>query len=228
MAAPIPERVAELEQITLDHGAHDSADDGMCVAEAMTYVTGQPFSDRPACVSLAIAAFLRRWNDALPVEPRQLLKPYVLKALNTATGPEHELRRSWLAADWLIRTAAPAWLERAGLEEDARQLRQLPELTSIETYEPARPLIQMARAHASKARIEARDRLRKAAWAAEAAEAAWAAEAAGKSLAKIRQEARAAAEAAFAELIGELQGSAFELLDRMIAVGRSEPESLPE
>ena len=39
----------------------------------------------------------------------------VVRVLGTATTPEAEERRAWMATDWLTRTFAPAWLDLAGL-----------------------------------------------------------------------------------------------------------------
>ena len=98
------------ETLTLAHGSHDSPTDGLCVMEAVAYFRGIEHTDHPACVSPAIGAFLRTWNDNLADEPRQLLKPYVFKVVGTATTPADEERRAWLATDWLVRIFTPAWL----------------------------------------------------------------------------------------------------------------------
>jgi hypothetical protein len=57
----------DLDTLTLQKGAHDSPDAGMCVMEAVAYISGEPFSDHPACASPILSAFLRRWNDDLRV-----------------------------------------------------------------------------------------------------------------------------------------------------------------
>src|SRR3990167_6649855 len=102
----------------------------MCVMEAVAYVSGEPWSDSPECASPAIGAMLRPWNDTADDEERQRLKPYILKVIGTNTGPADEDARGLLCCDWLARTFAPAWLDRAGLGEHAAALRALPALTS--------------------------------------------------------------------------------------------------
>jgi hypothetical protein len=134
----------DFESLVLKHGAHTSPSAGMCVMEAAAYFAGRPFSDHPPCVSPAIGAFLRSWNDALNDTDRQMLRPYVLKVLNTATTPEDELRRAWLATDWLVRVFTPAWLDLAGLGEHANKLRELPELTTDELAAAAQDTISSA------------------------------------------------------------------------------------
>src|SRR5579859_1885883 len=120
----------DFEHLFLRKGSHASPANGMCVMEAVAYFRGLPHSDKPPCVSASIGDFLRTWNDALPDDDRQMLKPYVFLVPGTATTPEDEERRVWLATDWLVRVFAPAWLDRAGLGEHANKLRDLPELTT--------------------------------------------------------------------------------------------------
>jgi hypothetical protein len=105
----------EFETLILQHGAHAQPSSGMCFMEAVAYFRGIPHTDRPPCVSPAIAAFGRSWNDALNDTDRQMLKPYVFNVVGTNTTPEDELRRAWLATDWLVRTFAPAWLVGAAV-----------------------------------------------------------------------------------------------------------------
>ena len=111
-------------------GAHRSRAEGLSVTEAIAYVAGEEHSDRPACLSPVLGAFLSTWSDALDDETRQRLLPYVPRAIGTADDGRDE-RRGWLALDWLVRVHAPAWLElysAADLVGHARALRALPEL----------------------------------------------------------------------------------------------------
>lgn len=49
-------------------------------------------------------------------------------------GDAHdEQARAWLAVDWAVRTLAPAWLDAAGLTDDAEGLRALPLVASVDT-----------------------------------------------------------------------------------------------
>ena len=177
----------DLDELHLDGGSHSSPEDGMCVMEAVAYFAHEPHSDKPKCVSPAIGAFLRSWNDSMSAEDRQRLKPYIPKVVGTSTTAEDESTRAWMATDWLARTFTPAWLDLAGLGEHASALRALGELTSAELADAAIPVINAAW---DAARAAARDAARAAAWAA------------------------------LQPTVVELQGSAFDLLDRMIAVGQ--------
>jgi hypothetical protein len=218
-------QIAELEQIELKAGTHASADDGMCVMEAAAHFAGKPFSAYSEDVSRVIGAFLRSWNDSLDDSSRQRLKAYVFRVMNTNTGPADDERRARMATDWLVRTYAPAWLDLTGLDKHASALRDLRELTTT-TNEQAQKTIGAARravwaaGAAAEAAAEAvakdaaeaaaRDAAWDAAWSA-AEDAAWAA-------------ARDAARSALQPTVEALQASAFDLLDRMIAVGNERAE----
>lgn len=179
-----------IERLTLLHGSH-RPDGEMCVMEAAAYIAGEPWSDHPACVSPVIGAFLRSWNDSMDYDDRQMLKPYVARVVGTRGSDIAEMTRSYLALDWLCRVCTPRWLRAAGLDGDANACAALGEVVNARSVQRASATLNMARKNA------------------EAAEAAlWAA---------ARAAARAAAEAALRPIVVELQASALDLLDRMIA-----------
>jgi len=184
----------DLDSIVLAKGAHDP-NGVVCVMELASQLADEPWSDHPSCVSPVIGAFLRSWNDALDDGPRQMLKPYALKAIGTNTGPNDDNTRAWMVTDWLVRVQAPAWLSVAGLTEQATALRAIPTLTSSEIAMGVQSVLDEARRDAAAAGD--------AAW-----DAAWDA-------------ARAAAGAKLQPTVLELQQSALGLLDRMIAVGKA-------
>lgn len=143
-------RPLDLDVLTLAVGRHADTQRAMSVVEAAAYVAGEPWSDRPACISPLIAAFLRSWNDALDdVTRNRLLKCFVLKAIGTNTAAAHEVTRAWLVTDWLVREQAPAWLALAGLTKDAARLRALPALTSSDIAVAIQPALTGAREHAA-------------------------------------------------------------------------------
>ena len=236
---PIPARLAELDAIRLDSGGHDRFKDGHCVMEVVAYVAGEPHSDRPRCTSPAIAAFLRSWNDALDDADRQMLRFLVPVVIGTATGAADELRRAWMATDWLARTFAPAWLRLAGLGEHAAALEALPELSTDELATAAMGVIEAAGSAArsaarsaagSAAGSAARSAAWSAAWSAAGSAAGSAAESAAWSAARSAagsaarsaawSAAGSAAGSALAPTVEALQASAVELVLRMAAVGR--------
>jgi hypothetical protein len=244
----IESKLPYLAALKLSHGSHEPPNNGLvnaCVMEAVAYVTGEPWSDHPECVSPVIGAFLRSWNDALPDEDRQMLKPYILRVVGTNTGKRDDERRAWLATDWLARECAPAWLRLAGLVEQAEALEGLAPLASAARARKAQPSLAAARAAAGAAAwaaardaawaaagAAARAAAWDAAWAAAGAaarDAAWAATGAATGAAARAAAWAAAWAAAGAALLPTtrgLQQSALLLLDRMIAVGN--PAALPE
>jgi hypothetical protein len=146
----------DMDAIRLGVGSHSSFTEGVCIMELAAFLAGRSITDRPACVSPVIGSFLRTWNDQLEDEPRQQLKPYAPLVLNTATGSEDELTRSWLATDWLVRECAPAFLRKAGLTEQAGTLAALPALTGSAIAAAAQPQIDEAAESAAAARDAAR------------------------------------------------------------------------
>jgi hypothetical protein len=211
-----PDRLAELKTVTLDAGGH-KPDGEFCVMEAVAYVAGEPWSDKPECASPVLGAFLRSWNDTLDDDTRQLLKPYIPKLVGTRGTEVQEEKRAWMATDWLARECAPAFLRVAGLVEHAEALEGLAALTTAKRAKRAQPTLDAARAAAgAAARAAAGDAAgaaaRDAAW-----DAAW--DAAGDAAgAAAWAAAWAAARDALAPTVSMLQTSAFQLLDRMIAV----------
>jgi hypothetical protein len=206
----------DLDAIVLQEGGHHSRDEGVCVMEAVAWWAGLEHSDRPDCVSPVIGAFLRTWNDDLDNEGRQKLKRFIPLVVGTNTGEEDDERRAWMVTDWMVRVHMPAWLDLAGLHEQATAVRSLPELND-DGWAEARATVEGARDAASAARS--------AAWSAAESAARSAAWSAARSAA--RSAAWSAAESAAEErvrpIVRPLQESALELLDQLVAVGAKVP-----
>ncbi len=241
----------DLETLVLSHGGHDSYEDGHCVMEAVAYFAHEKHGDHPNCVSPVIGEFLRSWNDVLrnDEDRNRLLRNLIPLVVGTNTGSEDDLKRSWLALDWLARVNAPAWLDLAGLAPQAAALRDLGEIRDGDGAERAMDALRDAREKATAARDAAWDTARAAAWDAArdaTTAAAWAAaRAAARDTARAattaaawaaawdaawaaawdaaraatRAAAWAAAEDKLAPTVAELQESAQELVRRMAAVG---------
>ena len=199
-----------LEKITLESGAHESREDGMCLLEAAAWWAGERHSDYPACVSPVLAAYGRMLNDCLPADRRQQLRPFIPLLPGTA-GDGRDQARGLMAADWLVRVYVPAWLDAAGL--DAAGLRGLPPVGSWDELAGIQPLLDDARRRSSAAWAAwdaARDAARDAVWAA-----VWAAaRAAARDAA--RDAAWAASRAKLSPVVSQLQDSAIALFDSMI------------
>ena len=228
------ERLAAVQALTLDSGSHEEFSRGMCVMEAVSYVSGERWSDSPECASPVIAAFMRSWNDSLDDEARnRLLKPLIPKLVGTRALAEIEERRSYMALDWLVRVFTPKWLDMVpSLHEHAKALRELEAIADMAGAAAAGVRVRLASVDASAAgaaagaaawdaaRAAAGAAARAAAWDAAGA-AAWAAAAAAARDAAGAAARDAAGDAAWAKLrptVVSLQDSAMDLVERMIAV----------
>jgi len=121
-----------LDELVLSRGSHNNLAEGVCLLEACAWVAGEPWSDRPRCVSPVLAVLGQSLNDAFPHEPRQHLKRFIPRLLNTA-GDGQDRARGFLALDWLLQVYAPAWLRLVPeLEEDADRLAGLYPLATAE------------------------------------------------------------------------------------------------
>jgi hypothetical protein len=188
-----PDRLALLDTLHLDKGAHGSFDDGHCILEVSSWLAGREHGDSPPCVSPVLRTYLISLNDQWDDEHRQLLLPYAARIVGTA-GDGQDEARSYLALDWLIRTFTPAWLDLAGLTVEAGELRGLRRIVDLVAARDAGPVVRNARTKAADARAAAWD----AAWDAARAAARDAARAAAWDAARAaaRDAARAAARAA--------------------------------
>jgi hypothetical protein len=181
-------------------------------------------------------------------ERTALLLPFIPRLINTRGSKELEQRRATMAADWLIRTHTAAWLRLARLDKQADLLAALPEITDFAQYPSLMPTLTAVRADADAAWAAARAAAGAAAWAAAraaawaaaraaAGAAAWAAAGAAAwaaawdaaraaawaaAWAAARDAARDAAGDAARDALKatkeELQRSAADLVNRMIAL----------
>jgi hypothetical protein len=185
-----------LIEIILKAGGHNAREQAVCAMEAVAWLAGEPHSDDPQCACPVIGAFMRSWNDAIRTDEKRnaLLKPLLPLLVGSRSTPEVELKRSYLAFDWLARVQAPAWLDLSpSLKTHADTLRALAPLTDKASVKAADGPLAAAR---------------DAAWAA-----AW--DAAG---AAARAAARDAAWDAVAPTVAQLEVSAVDLIHRMLAV----------
>ncbi len=160
------QRLERIQQFPLSSGSHGPNDDiNACVMEAVAWVAGEPWSDHPKCACPVITAFMVSWNDSLPTDADRdrLLKPLIPLIVGTRSTPAVEMRRSTMAADWLIRTYTPAWLRLAKLDKQAELLEALPEITDFLQCPSLMPALEAVRTDAAAAWAAARDAARAAA-----------------------------------------------------------------
>lgn len=135
-----PCALPDLEEIVLQYGSHESREDGCCAMELVAWMAGEEHSDHPACTCPVLAATARVLNDRLEDEPRQLLKPFLVKLIGTASASTPTIRRKrmFLIIDWRIRELSCMLLELFGLGGEASQVRALPPINNIADLEAAR------------------------------------------------------------------------------------------
>ncbi len=121
----VVQRLKALATIVLRHGAHSKPRDAAevppesCAMEAACWVAGEPWSDHPKCVSIAIGAMMRTFNDrcgagvAADARRTRVLVPLIPIILSTRGSDALERRRGFAAADWVIRRSMPRLLARS-------------------------------------------------------------------------------------------------------------------
>lgn len=193
----------------LAYGTHATADEGRCAMEWVSYLSGEPHSDSPTCVSPVLRAFCVTLNDSLDDLPRQRLRPYLARTIGTS-GDGYDEVRSWLALDWLVRTYTATWLAAAGLGSAAERLSRLPEVAEGCNLQVVLSALRDARTDAHAAGAGVLGTTRAAIWAPWLAGRSAAREAAWTS-------AGAAAWAAARVAVGDLAGDRARALAREIA-----------
>ena len=130
--------MTKLADVMLRNGGHTGPEQGMCVMEAVAFLANEEFGDHPMCACPVVGAFLRKFNDRLPTDElrTELLMPLVSKLVGSKSTPEVDAKRRWIMVDWTVRVCAPLWIDLAGMSAEAKQLRDLPEVTK-ETYSTA-------------------------------------------------------------------------------------------
>jgi hypothetical protein len=142
--------------IVLRRGGHNASDRLYCFNEAIAYAAGEPHSSYPSCASPVIRRFGMVLNDRLDDERRQLLRPFVLRAIGTAGDGRDQERRA-MCIEFLVEHL-PDLFERAGLPDTARRLRE--QLPNGLAEENVLRILREARDDAYSARSAAYERLR--------------------------------------------------------------------
>lgn len=92
-------------------------------------IAGAPWTVRSNQICPVIGVFMEAWREGLREDERSILVPLFAKVIRTKATLGIAERRALMAADWLVRTYTPVWLNLAGLREQARLLYRLPEIT---------------------------------------------------------------------------------------------------
>lgn len=145
-----------LARVVLTRGSHLSREDGLCLAEAVAWIAGEPHTAYPECMSPVLRVVGDSLNDDLPDNRRQRLVPLIPDLIGTA-GDGHDETRSYLALDWLLRGWLPAWLDLVpSCRGVAARLRELEPVVDPSSARRAAPTVRDARVHAGAAWDEVR------------------------------------------------------------------------
>ncbi|MDQ2648732.1 MAG: hypothetical protein M3Z03_04175, partial [Actinomycetota bacterium] len=123
----------DLAEVVLEDTPHPRRGLHLTLLELVAWLAHERHSDAPSTVSPVLAAYTRWFASALDHDRRQQLKRFARELIGTrAVGhagdgplPPEDSARAWLAADWLLRAQAPAWLRVAGFGATAARLEQL-------------------------------------------------------------------------------------------------------
>lgn len=107
------------QTVTLSRGRHADPSEGVCVAELVSMLAGEPFSDRPPTACPAVMSFLRGYNDAIDDRRRQDLFAVAASLVGSHAGPEETARRAARCVAWARRwRRLGAFGPRVGEEAD--------------------------------------------------------------------------------------------------------------
>lgn len=238
----------ELSDVRLGKGKHPhtsapTGDRDLCIMEAVAFMAGEKWGDRPNCASPEISGFLRLWQDEMSDEDRDRLLPasvWVPRLVRSRGDDAIELRRLGLMQDWLVRVYVPAWLDLVpSLAEHAAAFRALPEspyiggeFSSVEEdawyaamQAAAIGAVRGVQRGAEWAAVEPDEKRTSyfAGWHAVAASAGYAAKASATGAVTASVHAAGLASAQGTDIrptVQNLQQSALDLLDRMLSCGQ--------
>ena len=109
-----------LDGISLEHGAHNRREDGMCAMELVAYIAGEQHNYKPACASELLTGYTIRLNDHMRTSERRDLKLFLPRLVGTRAGDERA-RFEIMARLTVTSLLAPA-LERRGATALASEL----------------------------------------------------------------------------------------------------------
>ena len=98
------------QTIKLCKGKHSSPDDGACVMELASMLSGEPFTDHPATVCPVIGSFLRAYNDAIDDRRRQDLYAYASMIVGSRTSVDVQRRRAQYLTIWEKHFRRNGWM----------------------------------------------------------------------------------------------------------------------
>ncbi|MGN6866803.1 MAG: hypothetical protein ACTHMY_00205 [Solirubrobacteraceae bacterium] len=100
------------QTITLSEGKHELPEDGACVMELASMLSGEPFNDRPQSVCPVIGSFLRAYNDRIDDRRRQDLYAYAAKVVGSRASQDVQHARAERLSAWALELHWSPWLQR--------------------------------------------------------------------------------------------------------------------
>ena len=125
----------QLQHIVLEPEDHPARGTRLSPMEAVAWMAGEPHTGYPDCVPMRIQHFIFTWTTYLQKED---LNSLIAPSLPLLVGPnltDADQRTLAMPPNWLLRTATPSWLEAAGLDEQAHNLRSLTPFASTQSGE---------------------------------------------------------------------------------------------
>ena len=145
-------RLAQINATSLKVGAHREAVYGdsfnVSVMEAVAYIAGEPWSEKPQCACPVITVFMAIWSLGLQTsaDRDRLFKPLIPLIVGTRSTKDVEEKRSYIALDWLVRVHTPGFLDLLpGLTEHAKALRDMDAIVDMASAIPAAYKVHFAR-----------------------------------------------------------------------------------
>jgi hypothetical protein len=122
------------QTIKLSKGKHTGPEDGACVMELASMLSGEPFTDHPASVCPVIGSFLRSYNDSIDERRRQSLYEYASRVVGSRGSLRVQEARAIRLSEWAeeMHRRRPTWFLRSPLRALTR-LRK-PPLDAVGSY----------------------------------------------------------------------------------------------
>ena len=100
------------QTIKLSKGKHATPNDGACVMELASMLSGEPFSDHPSSVCPVIGSFLRAYNDSIDEKRREDLYAYAAHVVGTRASIGVQRERADRMVAWALQMQRRHWTNR--------------------------------------------------------------------------------------------------------------------
>lgn len=133
MARINKKRLAKVIRKSLDSGGHAGPKDGFCVMEAVSYVSGEEWSDSPKCACPFLTSLAISINDNGTDKRRQKLKKLIPHIVGTRDGRKESKRRKLVTLKILLNILPPI-LRKLGLRAEAKKILSFKSEYRISNY----------------------------------------------------------------------------------------------